>query len=488
MSIFAFAVHARRRNSHLRISAAALLLFCGAVHAQGTTYTVGGAILNLAGSGLVLRLDGRAGCLAAGSITSVTNSPSPDECRDTASLYCCSQSASNIQVTDNPDGTVNCSGICGSIPPPVPTLAGTLVQPPGPPLTQTVSPAAHATSYTFTTAVADASAYTVSIDTQPSNPAQICSVANGTGSVSGANITNADVSCTTVTHMVTATAGPNGSALPPSQSVNDGSAAIVTLVPSVGFKASANGCGGSLGSDGVTYTTGVITADCTVAATFTQVTHTVTATAGPNGSASPPSQSVNDGSTATVTVAPNTDFTASASGCGGSLGSDGVTYTTGAITADCTVAATFAPIPKPTTMTLLLSPSPALTNQSVTAAVTVNTALPDAATARAAGSKIATAIAAATPTGSVGISGGGQSCNAALVNGSGSCTLSYAASGTYAITATYPGDAQNLPSTAAASLTVTVPAPPVPSPMLNGIALVVLGLAILALARRRAAT
>lgn len=284
----------------------------------------------------------------------------------------------------------------------------------GPPFTETLSPAAHASGYTFTTPVSDSSPYTVSIDTQPSNPAQICSVANGTGTVSGGNVTNVDVSCTAVTHTVTATAGANGSASPPSQSVNDGSTAIVTLAPSVGF-------------------------------------------------------------------------TASASGCGGSLGGDGVTYTTAAITADCTVTATFTPIPQsPTTTALSLSPNPTLTNQPVTASVTVTSgALPTGTRVSADGSKIATAIAAATPTGAVGISGGGQSCNATLMNGSGSCTLAYAAPGTYTINATYPGDAQNQPSSATASLAVAAPTPAVPSPMLGGIALVVLGLAVLALTLQR---
>jgi len=220
------------------------------------------------------------------------------------------------------------------------------------------------------------------------------------------------------------------------------------------------------------------------------VIHTVTATAGANGTASPPSQSVNDGSTAVVTLTPNAGFTASASGCGGSLGGDGVTYTTGAITTDCTVAATFTPIPKsPTTTTLSLSPNPALTNQPVTASVTVsNNALPSGTAADADGSKSATVIAAATPSGSVGISGGGQSCNAALVNGSGNCTLVYATPGTYTVTATYPGDAQNQPSSATAPLAVVAPVPAVPSPTLDDIALVALGLAVLALTWRRRST
>jgi hypothetical protein len=68
-------------------------------------------------------------------------------------------------------------------------------------------------------------------------------------------------------------------------------------------------------------------------------THTVTGSAGSNGTISPATTTVNYGGTTTLTVTPNTGYTASASGCGGSL--SGTTYTTGAITADCTVTANF---------------------------------------------------------------------------------------------------------------------------------------------------
>ncbi|MBP6807950.1 MAG: hypothetical protein KA125_06610, partial [Chromatiaceae bacterium] len=71
--------------------------------------------------------------------------------------------------------------------------------------------------------------------------------------------------------------------------------------------------------------------------------YTVTATAGANGTISPASQTVAHGATTTFTVTPNAGYSASASGCGGSL--SGTTYTTGAITAACTVSATFSLIP-----------------------------------------------------------------------------------------------------------------------------------------------
>ncbi|HUD44223.1 MAG TPA: hypothetical protein VMR41_01640, partial [Patescibacteria group bacterium] len=69
-------------------------------------------------------------------------------------------------------------------------------------------------------------------------------------------------------------------------------------------------------------------------------TYTVSTSAGAGGSISPSSQTVNSGSTTILTVFPNSGYnTSSASGCGGSL--SGNTYYTGAITANCTVTASF---------------------------------------------------------------------------------------------------------------------------------------------------
>jgi hypothetical protein len=73
--------------------------------------------------------------------------------------------------------------------------------------------------------------------------------------------------------------------------------------------------------------------------------YTVTPSAGPNGSFSPnTARMVNDGETAQFTVTPAAGYAAAVGGaCGGTL--TGTTYTTSAIKADCTVAATFAALP-----------------------------------------------------------------------------------------------------------------------------------------------
>jgi len=83
-------------------------------------------------------------------------------------------------------------------------------------------------------------------------------------------------------------------------------------------------------------------------------TYTVTASvSGSNGTISPATQAVNSGSKATLTVTPNPGYTASIAGTCPSGTFSGTTYTTGAVTASCTVIASFAVITKPLTPTNL---------------------------------------------------------------------------------------------------------------------------------------
>lgn len=70
---------------------------------------------------------------------------------------------------------------------------------------------------------------------------------------------------------------------------------------------------------------------------------TVSNSPGANGAIDPVSTVVNQGSTASFTVTPNSNFQVdTVNGCDGSL--VGNTYTTGAITTDCTVTASFAEV------------------------------------------------------------------------------------------------------------------------------------------------
>jgi alpha-tubulin suppressor-like RCC1 family protein len=95
-----------------------------------------------------------------------------------------------------------------------------------------------------------------------------------------------------------------------------------------------------------------VTQDITVTAQFAKNQYTLTPSAGANGSISPnTAQTVDHGDTTTFTVTPDEGYTASVGGtCSGSL--DGVTYTTGPITGDCTVMASFSQVTTTHTVTL----------------------------------------------------------------------------------------------------------------------------------------
>jgi hypothetical protein len=57
-------------------------------------------------------------------------------------------------------------------------------------------------AFTFATALASGAAFNVTVKTQPLSPTQTCVVANGTGTVGSANITNVSVTCTTNTYSI----------------------------------------------------------------------------------------------------------------------------------------------------------------------------------------------------------------------------------------------------------------------------------------------
>ena len=141
----------------------------------------------------------------------------------------------------------------------------------------------------------------------------------------------------TTTYTVSTSAGAGTTISPSSAQVSSGGSTSFTVTLSSGYDTLVvSGCGGSL--VGNTYTTGAITADCTVTAGATEITYAVSTSSG-TGVAS---LSCND---STVTYGGSTTCTASLatgyesltlSGCSGTAG--GSPYSTGAIYADCTVS------------------------------------------------------------------------------------------------------------------------------------------------------
>jgi hypothetical protein len=112
-------------------------------------------------------------------------------------------------------------------------------------------------------------------------------------------------------YTVTASAGANGSISPSGvQVVAYNATPGFTVSANSGHTASVGGsCGGSL--SGNTYTTGQVTADCTVTASFALNSYTLATTASPlaGGSVSCSPNPVSHGSNATCTATPNTGHT-----------------------------------------------------------------------------------------------------------------------------------------------------------------------------------
>lgn len=146
------------------------------------------------------------------------------------------------------------------------------------------------------------------------------------------------------TRVVTPSApGGNGSITPSTpQTVTLGTTAQFTLAADAGYSASVGGTCPPGSFAGAVYTTGAITADCTVEAIFTLNNYFVTPSAGANGTITPSTpQTVAHGGTATFTAMPNAGYTTAWSGtCPGTPA--GNTFTTGAIVTACTVNASFS--------------------------------------------------------------------------------------------------------------------------------------------------
>ena len=147
----------------------------------------------------------------------------------------------------------------------------------------------------------------------------------------------------TTTYTVSTSAGTGTAISPSSAQVASGGSTSFTVTLSAGYDTLVvSGCGGSL--VGNTYTTGAITADCTVTAGATEITYTVSTSSGTGvASLSCNDSTVTYGASTTCTASLATGYeTLTLSGCSGSAG--GSPYSTGAIYADCTVSASASEI------------------------------------------------------------------------------------------------------------------------------------------------
>jgi 6-phosphogluconolactonase (cycloisomerase 2 family) len=181
-----------------------------AVTCTTNTYTVGGSVGGLVGSGLVLQDNGGndltiaangsfvfSAAVASASAYAVTIKTQP-----TGPLQTCvvanaagtvgSANVANVAVTC----TTNTYTVGGSVAGLV--GAGLALQDNG---GNDLAVAANG-NFVFSVAVASGSAYAVTTKTQPTSPSQTCVVANAAGTVGGANVANVAVTCTTNTYTV----------------------------------------------------------------------------------------------------------------------------------------------------------------------------------------------------------------------------------------------------------------------------------------------
>ena len=181
----------------------------GPVDAAPATFTIGGTVSGLAGSGLVLQDNAGddltvsangaftfAKPIAKGGSYAVTVRTPPSApsqtCVVTGGTGTATANVTSVNVvcstaTFTVGGTV--SGLSGS---------GLVLQDNG---GDSLAVSASG-AFTFATPVASGAAFNVTILTQPSSPAQVCSVSGGTGTIGAANVSSITVNCATNTYVV----------------------------------------------------------------------------------------------------------------------------------------------------------------------------------------------------------------------------------------------------------------------------------------------
>jgi len=138
---------------------------------------------------------------------------------------------------------------------------------------------------------------------------------------------------------VTTQVGAGGNLLPVSAEVRQGMTSTFSVTPATGFAIdSVTGCGGTLNNSG--FTTGPITAACTITASFRKLSYQITATAAAGGSITPASQTILHGESAEWTVTAATGYEiAAVRGCNGEL--KGNLYQVASVSGACEVTASF---------------------------------------------------------------------------------------------------------------------------------------------------
>ena len=187
-----------------------------------STYTIGGTISSLSGSGLVLQDNGGNNLAVASGATAFTFS-TPISSGGAYSVTVLTQPSSPAQTCTVTNGsgtaTANVTNVQVACTTTTYTIGGTISSLSGSGLVlqdnggNNLAVASGATSFAFSTPIPSGGAYSVTVLTQPSSPAETCAVTNGSGTAT-ANVTNVQVSCTTTTYTIGGTiSGLSGSGL-----------------------------------------------------------------------------------------------------------------------------------------------------------------------------------------------------------------------------------------------------------------------------------
>ncbi len=174
-----------------------------------TSYPVGGNVIGLAGTGLVLQ-NNDGDSLAINSNGNFTFTPLTDGSDYKVTVISHPHSPNQICTVTNGTGALSGTNVTDvvvtcitspySVGVNVSGLAGTglVLQ------NNNGDDLAIASNglKSFSTKLADGSAYAVTVKTHPGNPTQTCRVTNGTGTLNGANVTNVAITCDTVKYSV----------------------------------------------------------------------------------------------------------------------------------------------------------------------------------------------------------------------------------------------------------------------------------------------
>jgi len=183
-----------------------------AVTCTTTTYTIGGTISGLAaGNDVVLRNNGGNDLAVAANGAFTFSTPITDGNAYVVSVFTNPTTPNQTCAVTNGSGNVNGANVTNVVvtcTTTTYTIGGTvsglaagndvvLRNNGGNDLTVVANGA-----FVFSTAVADGGTYAVTVQTNPTTPNQTCVVTNGSGTVSGGNVTNVVVTCTTNTYTI----------------------------------------------------------------------------------------------------------------------------------------------------------------------------------------------------------------------------------------------------------------------------------------------